>query len=383
MSAVYFIYFGAVGAMAPYMSVYFHSIGLTGTEMGILMSMQPVLLLFSQPVFGPLTDRSGHRGRVLALVLALAGLSGLLIGAGRSFWSLLVPVTLWAFFAGLIGPIADSIALGEMEATGVSYPRLRLWGSIGFLIVAIAVGRLYNVIPLVWSFPIYAAGMLAAVAFARRLPAEGISGRRQAWGELWTLVKNPYLLTFLTLCAVLQMTLAANSAFFSVHFTAIGGSSGMLGWAWGLAALAEVPTWLVLGKIADRTGPLPLLAFAGAAYAVRWWACAEITNPGGLVALALIQSFTYAVFMPIAVLFIGEVMPPHLRTSGQSLLGLVTAGLATLLGTFFAGEIIDRTGTVGMYRLSTWVALASSFGFLVMYLVRKAARRRGEVEARG
>jgi PPP family 3-phenylpropionic acid transporter len=383
LSPVYFAYFGAVGALSPYLSLYFRSIGLTGTEIGLLMSVQPVLLFISQPIFGPLTDRSGHRGRMLSVLLLIVAATGLLMGAGRSFWSLLPLVMLWSFFAGLIGPIADSIALGEMERTGVAYPRLRLWGSIGFPIVAVTAGWLYGRIGVHSQFFLYGGLMLFSVFFARQLPAEGLTGRRPVWGELWKLVKNPYLLAFLLLCAVEQTTLAANSAFFSVHFMSVGGSSSALGWAWGLTALAEVPVWLVLGSIIDRTGPLPLLALSGAAYALRWGLNSVITNPNLLVGVTLLQSITYALLMPTAVIFVGELTPPELRTSGQALLGLVTLGLATLVGTYVGGRLVDQVGTAGMYRFSAWVALVACGGFLLLLLLRTVTRKRRAAQAHG
>lgn len=371
MSLVFFFLFGAIGALNPFLPMFYRSMGLSGTEIAILMSIMPVLLFISQPLFGPLTDRSGHRGRMLSWLLLATGVGGLLVAAGHSFASLLPLVLLWSFFNGPLVPIADSVALGEIVATGISYPRLRLWGSVGFLLLTVALGRLYTFVDLRWAFAAYALCNAAAWYCARRLPPEGIPSRPPVWRDLVRLVRNPFLIALLLCCAVVQVSQAAHAAFFSIHLQSIGGSSGTAGLAWGLSALTEVPLFLVLGRVTRRTGPLPLLALSGVVFAVRWYLYSLATVPATLVWLQLLQAFSFAIFMPTAVVVVGELTPPELRTSGQSLLGLVNAGLATVLGTLGAGRIVDQAGTAGLYRVASYVALAGGIGFLLLMLARR------------
>jgi PPP family 3-phenylpropionic acid transporter len=371
VSSVFFFLFGAIGALNPFLPMYYHQMGLSGTQISILMSVMPVLLFISQPLFGPLTDRSGHRGRMLSWLLLATGAAGLLVAAGHSFASLLPLVLLWSFFNGPIVPIADSVALGEIVATGISYPRLRLWGSVGFLLLTVGLGRLYTVVDLRWAFLAYGLANAAAWYCARRLPPEGIPSRPPVWRDLVRLVRNPFLLALLLCCAIVQVSQAAHAAFFSIHLQSIGGSSSTAGLAWGLSALTEVPVFLALGRVTRRTGPLPLLVLSGCVFALRWYLYSLATVPGALVWLQLLQGLSFAIFMPTAVIVVGELTPPELRTSGQSLLGLVSAGLATVVGTLGAGRIVDQIGTAGLYRVASYVALTGGLGFLLLLVARK------------
>lgn len=370
MSPVYFFLFGAIGAMTPFLSLHYRNAGLSGTELSILLSVTPVLLFISQPIFGPMTDRSGHRGRMLSLLfLALAG-SGALLSLGSSFWTLLPLVVLWAFFAGPLVPIADSIALGEAQRTGVGYPQLRLWGSIGFVLTTTGLGKLYNLIDLRWAFAFYAALNLLAFGFARRLPPDGLSSKRPVWPALKAALRNPQLLGFLLCSALLQTTQAAHSSFFSIHVENLGGTKGMVGMAWGIAALTEVPVWLVLSRVTRRTGPLPLIAFSAGMYALRWFLNAIAPSAELILALQLLQGLSFAVFMPTAVLLINELVPADLRTSGQALLVMVNGGIATVVGNITSGYIVDMSSTAQLYRIAAYVALAAGAGFVL--LVRRA-----------
>lgn len=370
MSRVFFLLFGAIGALSPFLSIYYHRLGLSGKETSLLMSVMPVLLLISQPIFGPLTDKSGHRGRMLGALLVVVAATGAAVAIGTSFWTLLPLIAIWSFFSGPLVPIADSIALGEVAKTGVSYPRIRLWGSVGFLIVTTIAGMLYKWIDLRWAFVIYGLLNLVAWRYSRSLPAEGVTQQKPVWPELRRLVTNPYLIIFLLLCAIMQTTQAAHSVFFSRHIEVVGGTAGTAGLAWALAALTEVPVWWVLGRVTKRTGPLPLMAVAGLVFALRWYLYSIATDPAMLVGLQLMQAFSFAIFMPTAVHVIGEFTPPELRTTGQALLMLVNGGLATVIGTLGAGYLVDLHGTAGLYRTVSSVALIGGVGFILLILAR-------------
>lgn len=377
MSVVYFLLFGAVGAMTPFMTLHFKALGLSGTEIGILLSVAPGLLFLSQPVLGPLTDRSGHRGRMLGRLLLAVAVAGTALSFGTTFWTLLPLMGVWAFFHGSLVPIADSIALGEMGRTGVSYTRLRLWGSVGFLITTAVLGRLYR--DLRWAFLVY--GLLNVIAWlgTRRLPPEGIGSKRPVWPQLLKAIRNPLLVAFLVCSGVLQLTQAAHSAFFSIHMQSLGGTASTVGLAWSLAALAEVILWLAVGQANRRVSPLPLLAAAAGFYSLRWFAHGAVTSVGALLWLQVLQSVTYGIFMPTAVVFMGELMPAELRTSGQALLMLVNGGVAAVAGTLAAGRIVDQVGTAGLYAGISYVAAVAGVGFLLLLV---AWHRSGKGEVR-
>lgn len=375
MAVVFFFMFGAIGALSPYLSLFYKEAGLSAMQISLLMSITPFLLFFSQPIFGPLTDRSGHRGRMLALLLLIVAGTGGVMAFGTSFWTLLPLVALWSFFSGVLVPIGDSIALGEVVRKGVTYPQIRLWGSVGFLIVTTVVGRAYDVISLRWAFPIYALLMAAGWYFARRLPADGVSSQRSVWPALKGLLRNRQMMAFLLLSAVIAMANAAHAAFFSVHLQAIGGTNTQIGYAWALAALMEVPLWLVLGRITKKVGPLPMLAFAGFAFAIRFWLYGATTVPLVLVFLQVLQGLSFAVFMPTAVVFVGEMTGEELRTSGQALLVLVNSGVATILGTLGAGRIVDAYGTAVLYRVAGNVAFVAGVGFVAFLALQQVRRR--------
>ena len=366
MSAVYFFFFGAQGAMTPFLSLFYKSAGLSATEIALLLSVPPVMLFLSQPLFGQLADRSGNRGRLFGQILVAAALAGALVSLGSSFWTFLPLVALWSFFSGPLGAIADSIALGEVQRTGASYPQLRLWGSVAWVITTTLGGWLYNRIDLRWSFAFYTTISLVTLIFSRRLPAEGVSRERGPLPPFSTLFRIPELTGFLLCSGLLQVTVAANSAFLSIHIGSLGGSNSVVGLAWAIAASMEVPVWLYLDRITERFGAMEVVTVSAFMYGLRWLLMGVAPAAGLVLALQLMQAVTFALFAPTAVQIVGRLVPQELRTSGQALLVLVNSGVATVIGNLVSGRLVDLSGTVLLYRVAAVIALAAGLGFLLL-----------------
>lgn len=76
----YTFYWGVVGVYYPFLTFYLADLGLSGTEIGVLYALLPLMALVAAPFVSLLADRRGWRvrlltGALLALVpvaLALA-----------------------------------------------------------------------------------------------------------------------------------------------------------------------------------------------------------------------------------------------------------------------------------------------------------------------
>ena len=71
----YLVYFAGIGASYPYLPVFYHDLGLTLQEIGLLTAIQAGTQLVLAPIWGGLVDRF-PRNRVtlpLAAIVATAG----------------------------------------------------------------------------------------------------------------------------------------------------------------------------------------------------------------------------------------------------------------------------------------------------------------------
>ena len=81
IAGFYFFYYAFVGMFAPYWSLYLKSIEFNALQIGILMSVQPVMRMLSPALWGWLADRLGNR----RLVVQLAALGSALCYLGVFF----------------------------------------------------------------------------------------------------------------------------------------------------------------------------------------------------------------------------------------------------------------------------------------------------------
>ena len=143
-SIYYLAYWAAIGIYNPFTNVYFVNLGLSGREIGLLSALLPLLTLTVAPALAGLADRRGWRVRILALSLAGMGVALLLLSFPRSFLVLAPIMVLLALARSPIAPVADSLVARMAARHRLNFGGMRLWGSLGFALVAIASGALWQ-----------------------------------------------------------------------------------------------------------------------------------------------------------------------------------------------------------------------------------------------
>src|SRR5512142_727608 len=90
IAGFYFFYYAFVGMFAPYWSLYLQSIHFSAIEIGMLMSMQPVMRMIAPNISGWLADHTGKRREVVIAAASLSALFYLGVFFTTSFWGLLL-----------------------------------------------------------------------------------------------------------------------------------------------------------------------------------------------------------------------------------------------------------------------------------------------------
>src|SRR5262245_7333242 len=141
IEAFYFCYFVAVGTLVPFFPPYLRGLGLSGGRIALLLTVSPALYLGVPLAWGWLADKLRHPGRVLGFVSLGAAVSWIPVASAQSFGALLPAFAVYCFFAVAIIGLADALAFDRARAGG-DYGRIRLWGSVSFILVSLALGQL-------------------------------------------------------------------------------------------------------------------------------------------------------------------------------------------------------------------------------------------------
>ncbi|HSP80989.1 MAG TPA: MFS transporter [Myxococcaceae bacterium] len=355
----YALYFGTVGIVLPFLPAYLESLALSVTQVGLLLSLTPLMALLSPHLWGHLADRTGRGGGVLSLLVlgALAGFSPLLFV--DRFPALVATFAAYAFFSSSITPLVDSLALQHVARTGGSFAHLRLFGSIGFILSStlfgLAVERVGRTTVLAPLTLFVALAVWSLTLKERSAPTETVHPLAGL-----QLLRNPDLRWFLAGTALHWIACAPFNGTFAIHTIALGLPPSVVGLSFGLGVAAEVAVMLLYPRVAERLAPRHLLAISFAVSALRWAGLSLATSPGLIVALSLIHGMTFGAFYVASVAFMARRVPPHLRASGQGLFAAATFGLGGLVGFASSGAGYDWLGGHRLFAVAGLVELVAA-----------------------
>ncbi|HEX8826122.1 MAG TPA: MFS transporter [Archangium sp.] len=357
----YSLYFGAVGIVLPFLPAYLESLALSVTQIGLLLSLSPLLALVAPHLWGHLADRTGRPHRVLAVLAvgACAGFSPLLFV--DRFPALVVTFAAYAFFASSITPLVDSLALQHVAHTGGSYAHLRLFGSLGFVLssslfgLAVdSVGRATVLAPLV---------LLAALALWSLTLRDGHAPpRTEDVHPLagFQLLAHRDLRWLLAGTALHWIACAPYHGTFSIFVVSLGLPPSVTGVSAALGVTAELAVMLLYPRVAERIAPRHLLALSFAVSALRWGGLSVASSPSVIAALSLLHGMTFGAFYVASIAFVARRVPPHLRASGQGLFAAVTFGLGGLVGYATAGAGYDWLGGHRLFAVAAVLELLAA-----------------------
>lgn len=366
--AAYFCLFWMGGVWMPYFPLYLLHLGYDGRQIGAISALQPALRWSSAVVWAYAADRWRIRHRLLLL----SGVSGALLYLPllivRSFGAVVGVTAAIALAHGALIPMLDATVMDHLPRLGGDYGRLRMWGSIAFVLGALVSAPLIDV----YSSAIVP--LLLLLAAAATVPAllwvpAGQLGQSEHFRAPWSLLTPP-LTAFLLAAFLIQLSCGAWSGFFAVHTRALGFSEAVPGVAWGLAVSAEVALLFWGRQLLERIAPPQIILSVLLITVVRWGLTAMATDEVVVVALQIGHAFTFSAFHLAALLLLSRLVPAQSSTGGQALYGIVAFGAGNSLGLAVAGILVDVVGTSGVFAFEAAVAL---LGFLPAMLLRRLA----------
>ena len=153
---LYFFNFAAVGVFFTFINVYYKSIGLTGTQIGLINTVGPLIGVFSTTLWGMLSDRLGKTRLLVAIAAFGIVSSALALSAADTFLWILIAAGSLALFNSALVPLVDSTAMSVLGEHRERYGSLRVWGSVGFILTSSTIGFLFERMGMHILFFVYA-----------------------------------------------------------------------------------------------------------------------------------------------------------------------------------------------------------------------------------
>lgn len=366
LSRFYFIYYFFVGAFVPYWGLYLQSEQFSAADIGILMSLFQISRIFAPNFWGWLADHTGKRVAWIKLT-ALLGLCGFVavFWAHGFFWLFFVMAAL-SFFTSSTLPLVESLTLAHLLHTNGHYSRIRMWGSLGFIVAAVVLGYwidLSGISSLLWFLLIV---QITLFALAWRLPEARVEPHAHDQFSIWQVIKQPNVIALLLGCSMMVTAHGVLYNFYSIYLSEHGYSKGTIGLLWAVGVVCEIFIFMWMPKLMVRFSLKSIMLASLALAVLRFSLIGVAVDSMWLIVFAqTLHAATFGSFHAASVQVIAQFFKGRHQAKGQAIYNSVAYGVGGTLG-----------GVAGGYALQYWggqqtFMLAAAFpliGFVVVAL---------------
>jgi PPP family 3-phenylpropionic acid transporter len=365
LAGFYFFYFAYLGAFAPFFSLYLKAVGMSAVEIGVLMALPQLTRIVAPHLWGWLADRGPSRLRIVRFT-GLAGLACFLgVFAGTGFALLFVVLFAMTFFWSAALPLIEATTLSHLGEETARYGRIRVWGSVGFIVAVVAVGYLldwFDVSALPW---VITATMMGMLALSWRIPDAMPGPHASDHLPIWDIIRKPTVMALIVASGLMAAAHGPYYTFYSIHLVDNAYSTGLTGWLWALGVICEIGIFIWMPHL-YRAFTLRQILIASFALAVLrflmigWGAASLLT----LLFAQALHAATFGSFHAAAIGVVHRLFRGRHQARGQAIYGSLSFGVGGALGGFASGYGWDYLGAGVTFSLAAVCAFA---GMLILW----------------
>lgn len=353
LSGFYFFYFAFVGAMSPYWGLYLQSLAFSPWQIAVLMSLLQITRIFAPNIWGWLADKTGRRATIVTLAAWLSLLCFIGVFISTQFAWLFIVMSAMSFFWSASLPLVEATTLSHLGAYTHRYGRIRLWGSVGFIIAVLGLGYWLNSHP-IGNLPIAVLITLLGIAWlASYIPDAKINTHARIHVDIVQIVRQPEVLAVLSGCFLMAVAHGPYYTFYSIDLAEHGYSKSVIGWLWALGVIAEIAVFMWLPRwLPNVSMPRILLAtliIGVARFLMIAWG---INALSWLIIAQLLHAATFGAYHLSAVALIHRYFHGRNQARGQGLYNSLTYGVGGTVGGLSAGAIWTNWGATWVFTIA-------------------------------
>ncbi|MCZ2722230.1 MFS transporter [Marinomonas sp. 15G1-11] len=343
----YFFFFcSLIGTMVPYISMYYRSIDLSGSEIGRIMSLLTLSTIIVPHFWGWLTTRLGLPKLTLQIATGGTFIAVIPFYFAQDYGSFWVLTFILALFYSALMPLADSLALRSIKGLGVPYTRIRVGGSLGYICAVTLCGFLISkmgveaIIPLMMVF-ITISFAMTFLLNEKPIPLE----KDKQTGSFLSLLKQKEVRFFLLLAFLSYMAHAPYNLFIALHMSNAGYSGEQIGLLISFGVVMEIVLFLFFGNIVKRFSVVYIVALCFGLGIFRWILVGWYVESLWIVLITqLTHCITFALFHMVSIEQIHRLFPEKYAAQGQTMYSAFAIGLGGGSGMILSGYIWEMGG---------------------------------------
>lgn len=359
-SLLYFTVYLHYGVTTPFLPVWYEHRGFSPDQIGVLLSVPMFLKLL---VIAPIMTLADRIRRVRDMTWVCTGSAALILASMNfvhPFLVMLAMTALFAVFWDTMPVLADAYCVSAARDKTLNFGRMRLWGSIAFVIANLLSGVIIHRLGIGSTVWIAVACLSLPLLVLPRLPPDSaFKGARPAnVGEWLALLQNRGLLLMIASVSLIISSHGLLNNFSSSHWIKQGLSESTVGQLWAISVAAEGAVLFFGRAFIEKRSPEMLVVIGGTASVLRWVIMSRDPSLELLFPIQLLQGLSGISPILAMMIYIERHVSPHLIASAQGLYAPIwsaTLAIATLgsgplwrlygVNAYFAMAVIAATGT--------------------------------------
>lgn len=366
LSNFYFFYFATLGSFLPYWNLFLKHVNFNAAQIGELSALLMATKIISPNLWGAIADRTGKRLKIIRL----AAFFTTLLFAGFFFKTGFIWFTVitfgYSFFWNASLPQFEAATLFHLKKEPHRYSQIRLWGSVGFIVAVLGIGRFLdhysiNLLPVIVII-LFASIWLAALC----VPETQVSSSEKQTVSVFQILKQPEIIAFFTVHLLLQAAHGPYYVFYSIYLKQLDYSSTLIGELWALGVMAEILLFIYMKKLLGVFSLRGILLSSIFLSIVRWLVIGFAANSlYWLAGAQLLHAATFGSAHVSAIHLIHQYFREQHQGKGQALYASLSFGLGGMVGSLFSGYYWEALGAVFVYSVA---AICCLLAFVIAYI---------------
>ena len=387
VAALFAAYFAGYGVFLPFFPVWLDWLGLSAGWIALLVAVPLIVRVATMSLVTDAAEQfDDPRLPILGLsvatfllfaVLPVSGLFSAVADAFTNPWSLLAIIALTAVGWNALLPLSDALGIQLARQSGADYGRVRVWGSISFIVVSFGAGAVIDVYSpdLVPWLVLVSFGLLVLVSVSlpksfvqpKAAISHGDGGRKRTKlrsGWLFFLRRKGAMSVFIG-SGLIQASHAVLYGFGSLSWAEQGFSETSIGVLWSFGVLCEIVLFAVSAPVIARLGARGLLILGGLGATLRWIVFAFSPDLGITLGLQVLHAFSFGMTHLALISYVARRARPRELRGAQGVYGVVSGALMAV-AILAAGPLYASFGA-GAYSV---MGLMTFAGVVIIFVDR-------------
>jgi PPP family 3-phenylpropionic acid transporter len=338
LSSSYFWYFAILGLIIPFLPVFLDAKSFSSIEIGEILAIITATKIIGPTFWAFAADKSGKQLAIIRSGALLALLSFSLLFWLNGYWPVVFCLAIFSLFWTAVLPQLEVLTLNSIRRSAKIYARIRLWGSIGFIFLAVIAGDLierYSADAFTYLGVMVLAGLF--LSSMKLTPAKKTKNPVQQVEKISDKIFSRSFIFFFLAGLMLQMSFGPYYGFFALYLRELGYPGFAVGIFITISVLAEILIFIYASIFFRYFRLKTLLAISILLTSLRWFMTGSFADViWVLVLVQCIHALSFGLYHSVSIQFIHQHFNHDQQNRGQAIYIGGVYGLGGAIGAYIA-----------------------------------------------